>query len=310
MMTGIVSLQDLAWTIGVPLERLRDIAASIDDHYRVKVLRKGAKVRHLYVPRPELMSILRLLNRRVLGGLPISAAAHGGVSGRSVRTNAEAHLGQPCLVTVDVRQFFPNVRPDVVNHMLRKEFGFGREVAYLITKLTTYRAELPQGAPTSTTIANMLLTKPLDEPLGEAAQRVDSRYTRFIDDAAASGSNPRPLINDIASRLSARGLRVHRPKRGEPNKSKLKIMPGHVPQRITGLNVNSKSGPSVPREVRDAVRASIHALKFLPQDQHAAQVASIRGKIAYIAQFNSGVAKRLRSMLHAITSATEQASEP
>lgn len=304
-MNPILSLNDLAWRLRVPLNRLQEIAGNLVPHYRPKILRKGDKVRHLYVPEAELKVLLRRIKEVIIEPLPLAGAAHGGVRGKSPRTNAEQHLGRRCVVAVDVKQFFPQVRHTVVYRMFRREFGFGRDVASLLTRLTTYRAELPQGSPTSTAIANLLLTTPLDRPIEAEAVVRDVGYSRFVDDAAMSGDNPRPLINQVAQLLSTRGLRVHRPNTKAPKKSKLRIMPRSGPQQVTGLNVNSSAGPSVPRAVRDKIRAAIHALSSLSGPDAEKALRSIKGRIAHVAQFNPGSAARLGLYLQKATSKAE-----
>lgn len=300
-MTPIVSMNDLAWRVGVPLERLRGIAQEIAadpmSHYRLIVLKKGDKVRHLRVPRVELRAVLRRIKETILDPIPLSDAAHGGVRGRSPGTNARQHLAKRCVVTVDVKRFFPQVRHTVVYRMFRREFGFGRDVASLLTRLTTFQAELPQGSPTSSSIANLVLREPLDKPIEVEASRRGVEYSRFVDDAAMSGDAPQPLISAVAKRLSTRGLRVHRPNKQNAEKSKLRIMPSTEPQKVTGLNVNAAGGPSVPREVRDKVRAAIHQVAALPEAELEKAIRSLNGRIAHIAQFNSGAAARLRKSL-------------
>ncbi len=296
-MTPILSVNDFARRVGVPLARLQEIADDLVSHYRLKVLKTGAKERKLYVPEPELKRVLRRIKKVVIDPLPLTDAAHGGVRGKSPRTNAEQHLAKRCVVTVDVKQFFPQVRHSVVYRMFRKEFGFGRDVAKLLTRLTTYRAELPQGSPTSTAIANLMLTMPLDEPIATDARRRNVSYSRFVDDAAMSGDNPRPLINQVARQLSTRGLRIHRQNIKEPKKSKLRIMPRCGPQKVTGLNVNSPSGPTVPRAVRDKIRAAINGLPTLVEADAQKAIGSIKGRIQHVAQFNPGSGARLTRYL-------------
>jgi RNA-directed DNA polymerase len=306
-MKEVLSLNYLAWRVGVPLARLHEIADNIVPHYRLRVLKTGDKARFLYVPEPELMRVLRRIKKMILDPLPLEDSAHGGVSGKSPRTNAECHLAKRCLVTIDVKQFFPQVRHSVVYRMFRTEFGFGRDVARLLTRLTTYRAGLPQGSPTSTGIANLLLTMPLDRQIRTAARIRHVDYSRFVDDAAMSGENPRPLINKVARQLSTRGLRIHRPNTRDPGKSKLRIMPRTGPQKITGLNVNSPNGPSVPRASRDNVRAAIHALPILSRGEVQKAVSSIKGRIQHVARLNPGSGARLTRYLQATLNETSGA---
>ena len=149
-------------------------------------------------------------------------------------------------VTVDVKSFYDNVDHRAVFRTLR-EFGYGTEVARLLTKLTTRKGLLPQGAPTSGVIANLVLTRPLDVPTRLQTEITNTRFTRFVDDIALSGDRPTVHIGDVARRLSSQGLSIHRG-------GKLRIQPRSAPQKVTGLIINS-GRPTVPRRYRDNVRA-------------------------------------------------------
>ena len=300
-MKPILSVRDLARRLHTSVERLRETAAEIDrgmqSHYTFwsEQNEKTGKIRHYRVPKPELKGIQRNIKNAVLGPLELSDSAHGGVRGRSTHTNASQHLGQPWVVTTDVRSFFPNVKHYIVYRMFRHEFGFGKEVASLLARLTTLHAELPQGAPTSTIIANLLMAKAVDAPVSQRARELGAANTRFVDDFCFSGNDPRSLINDTARALSRKRLPIWRKTTKFQAKPKLKIMPRSRRQEVTGLVVNSASGPSVPREYRDAVRAAIHQAAALPEGpQRRSAENSIRGRIVYVEMYNPGAAKRLR----------------
>ena len=294
-MRPILSVRDLASQLGKSPARLHEIADAIKPYYRESALvDKGnpQKIRRLTIPRGELKEIQRRINRNILRQIALGAGVHGGVAGRSPRSNAEAHLGQPCVVNLDVRNFFPSARHHAIYRMFRKELGYGRDVARLLTRLTTFESKLPQGAPTSTGVGNLLLALPVDRPVDVEAERRGVTYTRFVDDVALSGRNPRPLINVVGRMLSRRGLRLHR------DKAKLKITPRSSPQEMTGLIVNGRNGPSVSRKRRDRIRAAIFALRNVIDDAALhTEVNSIRGRISYVQQFNPGAAKRLQKYL-------------
>jgi RNA-directed DNA polymerase len=299
-MQPIVSIRDLSSRLDMPAARLREIANDIKPHYTTWQLwnKEKTKVRHLMVPRRELKELQRRIRNNILAPIKLGEAVHGGVRGRSPRSNATQHLGQPCVANLDVKEFFPTVRHYIVYRMFRHDLGFGRDVARLLTRLTTLKSELPQGAPTSTAVANVLLTLPADGPISVEAERIDVRYTRFVDDITFSGSNPRPLINIVGRILSQRRLRMYRKKAKWHSKPKLKITPRSRPQRVTGLIVNSKTGPSVSRQYRDNVRAAIFDLhRTTDEGVLRAAVSSIRGRIAHVRQFNPGAAKRLQRYL-------------
>ena len=299
-MDAILSRRMLERCLGTSRERLEEVAASINSRYHEfpqRSKKNPSKIRMITAPEPELKKIQTSL-LKLLSQLPLSDGVHGGVRGRSQRTNAEAHLAQPYVVNVDVREFFPNISHKHVYRLFRHELGWGRDVARIATRLTTYRGAVPQGAPTSTAIANLLLAQTVDRHVGEQATMLGASSTRFVDDLAFSGSNPTPLIEIAGKRLSAKGLRIHRKKAKFQPKAKLKITPNCQRQEVTGLVVNRSDGPTVSRLYRDNVRGAIHALRMETNKVllHKA-VDSIRGRITYIKLYNPGPAQRLSRYL-------------
>jgi RNA-directed DNA polymerase len=288
----IQSVQDLAWTLRVPLDRLEIIAATPAANYHEFQRRKGSsktQFRTIRNPKDELKAIQRCIKDRILGEDTFGPEVQGGVKGRSPRTNAEKHVGARVLVTADVKSFYDSVDHRAVFRTLR-QFGYSTDVARLLTKLTTRRGLLPQGAPTSTVISNLVLTRPVDQPTQAQASATNTTFTRFADDIGLSGDNPAALIGDVARRLSSSGLSIHR---GD----KLRIRPRSMPQKITGLNINS-GRPTVPRQYRDKVRAAIHELESTTDPiARAKAVHKISGRIAYVRQFQPGAAQRLADQL-------------
>jgi RNA-directed DNA polymerase len=298
----ILSVRDLASRLGVKPDRLRSVARAAQipldkagARYSTFPLVEGHKARHLTVPDAELKKLQRRINSNIIAKIPLPPGVYGGVKGATPRMNAEQHMRQPSVINIDVKNFFPNVRHYLVYRMFRQELRFGKEVCSLLTSLTTYRSYLPQGAPTSTGIANLLLAQPVDGPVRAEADRTGIRYTRWVDDIAVSGRDPRRLINFIAKTLSRRRLPIHRYKAN--GKSKLKIMRSGRAQQVTGLIVNAPLGPSVASSRRDKIRGAIWALRHARKFEVEAVIRSVRGKIGYVARFNPGAARRLTAYL-------------
>ena len=285
----IRSVRDLAWRLGIPIERLRQIAKRTRDHYGEFPIKKGSKVRIVRPPREELKRIQRRIKNNILTPIELPSAAHGGVNGKSPGSNAQPHLRKACVVNIDVQAFFDKVRHRVVYRMFRNELNYGRDAARLITRLTTLKGALPQGSPTSTAIANLVLAASVDARVLRSASGINATYTRFVDDISLSGPDPRPLINEVGKLLSRRGLKMHRAKGRKP---KLKIAPSNKPQEVTGLNVNS-GRLSVPKLYRDNVRAAIHALGAVDAKRLPRAINSVRGKIDHVRRHNPGTAQRM-----------------
>lgn len=291
-MSGLVSVRSLERLLRIPREQLERIADEIKAHYRPWASKnpRTGKVRIIRKPSPELKQVQRRIAKRVLGSFELGSEVHGGIRGRSPKTNAQAHLAKDCLITIDVRQFFPSVHHTLVYRMLRWELGFGRDVARIITRLVTYKGQLPQGAPTSPILANLFLRLAVDALLVAEAKKATVSYTRFVDDIGLSGRNPRELINLVARSLTTRRLAISR-------KHKLRIMPRSTPQKITGLLVNGNK-PSIPKGRRDRVRAAIHEFARTPGGPlREKALRSILGRINHVKQFNPGNANRLQRQL-------------
>ena len=137
----------------------------------------------------------RQLLDELLAKLPVHDAAHGFVPGRSTVTNAEPHVGAALVVKLDLLNFFPSIHYQRVAGLFR-HYGYDEEVADLLAALTTHRPRLadgtvawpgalPQGAPTSPALANLVCRR-LDARLSGLARRSGARYTRYADDLTFS----------------------------------------------------------------------------------------------------------------------------
>jgi hypothetical protein len=290
-MQPIVSAQRLAWLLNIPLADLRALAREVPQHYTLWStidLVKG-KARNFMVPDARLKAVQRRILARVLSLVPLPASLHGGVLSRSPETNARRHLAKPLLARIDIKDFFPSVDHRRIAAMFRAVFGCGREATWLLTRLTTFKGELPQGVPTSTMIANLLLADHVARPAEQSARAIDVDFTSFVDDMAFSGSRAPELINETTRAMSRVGLTSKR--------AKLKIVPSSQRQEVTGLVVNSQRGPSVSREKRDKIRRQIYRLSSAKDIER--EIRSINGKLNHVRRFNPGSAERLRRQLQA-----------
>ena len=136
-------------------------------------------------------------------------------------------------------------------------------------------------------VANILLAGPVDVPTNQRATEDDIEFTRFVDDITLSGARADSLVNETAKSVSRIGLRTWR------KRKKLKITPRSRRQEVTGLTVNSTTGPSIPRYKRARIKAAIHQLAAVSSKDHKQSLASIKGRLTYLGQFNPGSAKRL-----------------
>lgn len=190
-----------------PEEWVRSIVDNIEQFYgRVRIIKtdkQGNKrknkpqyvdvnggeywARIINPPKPELKDIQKRINTYLVNNIPLPYYAFGGVKGKDNIRNARFHKGQKYVFQTDLKDFFPRITNRMVYAMF-VENGFSHDVASLLTKLTTFQGHLPQGAPTSTTIANLVFV-PTGRALQSIADREGLRFTTFVDDVTISSQN-------------------------------------------------------------------------------------------------------------------------
>jgi len=228
-------------------------------HYRYTFIAKsGGKTRLIEAPKARLKAIQRKILRGILSGVPIHACAHGFAPGRSCLSGAQIHASEAVVATFDLAQFFPSIGVARVHGLFRNlgyPWAVSRQLAGLCTTVTPasvfqalprterlvwdiqalYRIpHLPQGAPTSPTLAN-LLSWGLDRRLHGLAQAAEANYTRYADDLAFSGGN------DFAAGIERFRETVKKIAKEEGfslNAKKTRVMPRNTRQRVTGVLVN------------------------------------------------------------------------
>jgi retron-type reverse transcriptase len=179
-------------------------------------------------------------------------AAYGFEEGRSIAHNAARHTGRAIVLRFDIVDFFPSTRAGRIERMFLR-FGWSTEAATLLTALVTHGGGLPQGAPTSPRLSN-LVNFGLDRDLTAYIERRHGRYTRYADDVTISfpedwRGEPERTRATVRHAVSRRGYRLH-------GKEKTSIRRRHQRQVVTGLVVNR--AVSVPRRTRRLLRAARH----------------------------------------------------
>ncbi|MFO0895816.1 MAG: reverse transcriptase family protein [Pirellulales bacterium] len=243
------SVSRLAGSLGIDRAELLAFKPAYREAFIPK--RSGGQ-RRLLVPDAATKALQRRLLRRVLGRLRAHPAATGFERGRSIVDNARPHVGQAIVIHLDVVDFFPSTSALRIEAYFRR-VGWNAQAAALLTRLTTYEGGLPQGAPTSPRLSN-LVNYGLDARLASYVRRRGGRYTRYADDITISldrdwGRRARGFVQKTRAMLRACGYRAH-------GRRKLSIRRRHQRQEVTGLVVNDKA--QLSRERRRWLRAVKH----------------------------------------------------
>ncbi len=158
-------------------------------------------------PKPELKTIQKRINAYLVEHIQMPKYAFGGIKGKDNIFNARMHKGQKYIFQTDLKDFFPQITHKMVYAMFVRN-GFSQDVASLLTKLTTYQGHLPQGAPTSTTIANLVFV-PAGLEILAIAERENLRFTTFVDDVTISSQQDfKSIVPEIMDIIDYHGFKI------------------------------------------------------------------------------------------------------
>ncbi len=291
-------------------------------HYRPLTKRFG-EVRLIEAPKPRLKAIQRLLLSELIQRIPPHEAAHGFRRGRSIKSFAAPHTGRLIVLRMDLSDFFPSINAARVRAIYRS-VGYPQAAAELLTGLSTNSApspvwnqvegldrslwrqasqyrwpHLPQGAPTSPTLAN-LCAFGLDCRLAGLTQAAGGVYTRYADDLAFSGDERfvrgvQRFAVHVAATVIEEGFTV--------NHRKTRIMRASVRQKLAGLVVNAH--PNVSREEYDRLKATLHNCQRQGATSQNHQGVSdwrahLTGRVSFLEMVNPQRGSKLRELLDGI----------
>jgi hypothetical protein len=269
----------LSWMVGAPPETLLGFCyGNPDPRFRYRSLhvekRDGSK-RAIDAPLPDLKLLQRGLLRLYLDGLYVHPAAMGFRRGFSTADNARRHLGQRIVITADLEDFFANTTADRVRHFYRSA-GWDETATSILLGLCTLRGALPQGAPTSPALSNLVNVE-MDEALTALATRAGGRYTRYGDDLTFSWAGnrvPSEFETLVRGRVLAQGYRLNRKKGWRF----YRVDRGEIPV-ITGIELGRDGALHPAPEVRREIRRLRHRGWFRRRrdPQAAARLAGYQG---------------------------------
>ena len=128
----------------------------------------------------------------------------------------------------------------------------------MLSNLCCYKNTLPQGAPTSPIISNLIAIN-IDKRIGDFIQENKIRYTRYADDMTFSGDfNPGMVIQFVQKVLNDENF--------ELNTEKTRARFQHQKQEVTGIVVNNKI--QVSRSYRREIRQAIYYIKKFGLSSH------------------------------------------
>lgn len=290
------SFENLSQQFGIPAKILGWFVQHWNDadnlYTEFEIPKKKGGKRIVAAPTEWLKALQGLLYQNVLSKIALHKSCQGFRKDASILTNARPHAKSEVVINIDLEDFFPSISAARVYSMLSAvlKTALNDSEIRLITRAATRKGALPQGAPTSPVLAN-IIAKRLDKRLAGAASKNGMKYTRYADDLTFSGKTQvvaalpliRQIIKEEGFTISAKKFRIIR--RGNR-------------QEVTGLTVNEKV--TVPRMKRKWLRAAVHHLangKPVTLNGKALSPNELRGHLAFIGSVHPELAAKYTPLL-------------
>lgn len=308
--TPIANISSLANLLDIKVEDLEHVLANKDKYWcpGKKIIKSNGDVRHTHNAKPQLKAIHQKILDKLLKKVFYPDYMQGGIADllnpRSCKTHAAFHCNKSIVISEDIKSFFPNCDCRNVHSIWQGFFCMEPKIAEILTQLTTYQNELPQGWKTSGYLAQLIFYD--IEP--ELVKKLDSQqvaYSRYIDDITISSYRPltdqqkTDIISNIYSMLFS--------KNHHPNREKQTIFSpsvNGVGKTVTGMTVTSKK-PTISKDRRHKLRSDIHKLSLRFPDEknllgYAKDWRSVTSKVGHIKSSHFRQWKKFKQEMTAI----------
>lgn len=222
----INTLKHLAYILQVDFKELESIC-SLQDlsqfYYEKKEFKynsKGEKkldgknqpiLRIINPSKGKLKIIQKKIDKLIFKSIPLPYYCFGAVSGKDNIKNAIQHKGKKHKFLTDMKDFFPLITSKMVFDMFRR-LNFSPTVSHALTRLTTYKGHIPQGAPTSSSLANFVFVN-TGNKLAKLAEQNNLTFTTFVDDITMSSPDDfKELVPSIIEIIESGGFKINHKK--------------------------------------------------------------------------------------------------
>jgi hypothetical protein len=299
---SIHGLAALSKALGVHHTVLEKCALNTEKLYRIakSETKSDGSIRQTYDALPRLKAVQIKIKERLLQRVIFPLYLHGSLRGRSPRTNAETHVRAKITFAEDISNFFPSASQALVHRVWADLFGFSQDVAALLTSLTTKDGGLPQGAVTSSYLANLVFWD-YEPGLVKVLALRGLRYSRYVDDVTVSSqlrlepNEKTYVVSQIYGMLLHHGFK--------PKRIKHDITTAAKSMRTTKLVHHTRV--SLPPIQRKNTRAAVYALEQrVSLGERGAEVmrelASVSTRVGRLGSFHKTEAIALKKRLDSV----------
>lgn len=280
--------------VGYDYSYILGLSNAPENHYNhYEIPKRNGGSRQIEEPYPSLKEIQTWILENILTPFArqhVVSVAKAFMPGVSLRDNARFHKNKKHVVALDIHDFFGSIHSGSVYGVFH-EMGYTLGVSTLLMKLCTFNDSLPQGAPTSPMLSNLVFA-PIDKKIFHYCRSRNIMYTRYADDMVFSSNamDTNHLIAYVTDRVNNYKMAI--------NTAKTKVMGRGMRQSVTGVVVNDKI--QVSRDYRKKIRQEVFYTQKYGVEQHMQHVKNLPswitkpehyirhlyGKINYVLQIN------------------------
>jgi RNA-directed DNA polymerase len=308
----LITLGHIAYSCDVPYDELYNVVSRRNNPYRVfRIKKRSVGYRYICAPQPYLRIAQRWIHNNILCSdyalRKLTTHTFAYAPGSSHVDNAKAHLGANWLLKLDLTRFFESISERQVYYLFRG-LGYRAIVAFCLARICTrvlpakhdrrlgsrrwsssslhkYHAarvagHLPQGAPTSPMLANLICSE-MDTNISSLAASYGLHYTRYADDLTFSGRRLNRdridvICKEVSVELSKKGFNC--------NTRKTKVLASGSRQIVTGLLVDGNR-IRTPRAYKNSLEARLYAIKKFGLKEHCNRL-NIRNPLGHISRLH------------------------
>ena len=266
-------LRSLEIDLGIPAKTLYAISNNINAHYHNKSIPKAdGSLRILSIPDEPLKKIQRAIAEKLLAYEPVSIYAKAYKPTSNIRKNAICHVGKEKLLKLDIYKFFDSINYSLVKEKVFPSNKYSEQIRILLSLLCYKGEALPQGAPTSPIISNIIM-RDFDQTVGEWCKEKKISYSRYCDDMAFSGSfDEADVIEFVTDKLKSLGFIL--------NKKKTRCFSGGDKKTVTGIVVNEKI--NTQKSYRKQIRQEVFYCKKFGVKEHLSRIGNSEEPYNYL----------------------------
>lgn len=326
------TIGELCKITSIPYGYFQEVLSLKKDPYRRFYINKhnSTSKRRICVPDPNLLKIQKCIKRYILEGFDVHPVATAYINGSSPYLNAAYHCEAGTLIKIDIENFFHSFNERDI-YKLFNELGYEKLLSFqlarlcikvnmeemreirdlvkgedhLYPKVPCESSYLPQGAPTSPILTNLLMIN-IDNKIDNIVKKYNCKYTRYSDDIVISSkvkmlkSDSTKLLHLIEKALSNKFTL---------NRKKIKIVNKGQRMIVTGLLVNNKY-PQLIKEYKNNLRLQIHYISLYGYTEQAKKLNydpisyfnHIQGKLIWANSIEPEFAKKLYDKIKGVPS--------